>query len=190
MLTRLVSALVLAAAVSCAMAAPGFTTTTVNLRAGPDTDYPVLGVLPPGLPVEIEGCVGGWAWCDVTVDGDRGWIAGSFIEYEYDRRRVVLAQYGRHSDIPIVSFSLGSYWDTYYRGHYDWYRDRDRWAGWHRGYAPPAVYHVAPRYYGGYGYRHDDRRYDRHDRDWRDHDGRGRDWHDRDHDGRRDHDHH
>jgi uncharacterized protein YraI len=208
MSTRTAFALVLLLAAPAAFAEPGYTTTTVNLRAGPDTDYPVLGVLPPGLPVEIEGCVDGWSWCDVSVDGDRGWIAGSFLEYEYDQRRVVLSRYGRHSDIPIVTFSLGSYWDTHYRGHYDWYRDRARWANWHHGYAPPAVYHVAPRYYGGRAYHHgDDRRYDRHDehrydrRDGRydghdrghgrdrdgDHDGHRDDHRDRDHDGHRDH---
>ena len=86
-----------------AFAAPGYTTATVSLRAGPDTDYPRIGVLPPGLEVSIEGCIDGWSWCDVIVDGDRGWVAGAFLQYEYERRRVIVHDYGPRLGIPIVT---------------------------------------------------------------------------------------
>ena len=161
-------------AANAAFAAPGFTTTTVNLRAGPDTDYPSIGVLPPGLEVSIEGCIEGWSWCDVTVDGDRGWVAGDFLQYEYESRRVYVREYGPRVGIPFVTFSLGNYWNTYY-GHrnYVWYNDRDRWSHWSHGRPAPAIYHYSPRVYsrtvyvdhGGRNdhYDHNDRRYDHYD---------------------------
>ncbi|TAM18000.1 MAG: hypothetical protein EPN68_14945, partial [Rhodanobacter sp.] len=63
------------------LAADGYTTGNVNLRAGPDTSYPRLDTLPAGAPVDIQGCTSGWEWCDVVFQGERGWVAGNFIQY-------------------------------------------------------------------------------------------------------------
>jgi len=207
-------ALLLAA--NLAFADPGYTTSTVNLRAGPDTDYPSIGVLPPGLEVSIEGCIDGWAWCDVIVDGDRGWVAGDFLQYEYESRRVLVRDYGSRAGIPIVTFALGTYWDRYYHdSRYTWYGDRDRWSHWSHGRPAPAVYHYSPRVYsrtvyidhGGrndhydrndhrndhYDRGHDDHRNDHYDRghdDHRnDHNDRGHDDHRNDHNDRGHDDH-
>lgn len=40
-----------------AQAAPGFVTANVNHRTGPDTDFPTMGVIPEGTPVNIRGCL-------------------------------------------------------------------------------------------------------------------------------------
>jgi len=45
-----------------AVAADGFVTGNVNLRAGPATDYPRIALLRAGTPVSIQGCVDGWTW--------------------------------------------------------------------------------------------------------------------------------
>lgn len=156
-----------------AQAYDGYVVANVNLRAGPDVDYPPLLVLPAGAQVSIQGCVDGWGWCDVIAGPERGWVAGTFIEQGYDGGRVVVTDYGARIGIPIVAFTIGSYWDDHYR-HRAWYGERDRWSHRHAGYRSP------PRPHGyvdaGHGHdrgdRHDSRRGhdDRHDK----HRGRGR----------------
>ena len=51
-----------------------YTTKTVNLRAGPSRDYELVAQVPAGVPVEVNGCVDDWTWCDVSLEGDRGWV--------------------------------------------------------------------------------------------------------------------
>ncbi len=52
-----------------AFAYDGFVTGNMNLRAGPDIDYPAVTLVPVGAPVSIQGCTDGWEWCDV-IYGD------------------------------------------------------------------------------------------------------------------------
>ncbi len=109
-----------------ARAADAYLTGNVNLRAGPDPSYPLIDQIPAGTEVDVQGCTDGWEWCDVIVYGDRGWVAGNFIEYEYQDGPVLLPAYGAQIGIPIVTFVIGNYWDHYYRDR-PFYRDRDRW---------------------------------------------------------------
>ncbi|GAB2558431.1 SH3 domain-containing protein [Rhodanobacter koreensis] len=111
-----------------AQAADGYVTGNVNLRAGPDPSYPLVDQLPAGTEVDVQGCTDGWEWCDVinANDGSRGWIAGNFIQYEYQDQPVLLPEYGAQIGIPIVAFTIGAYWDNYYRGR-PFYRERESW---------------------------------------------------------------
>jgi len=109
-----------------AQEADAYVTGNVNLRAGPDPDYPLIEQIPAGTEISVQGCTDGWEWCDVIVYGNRGWIAGNFIEYEYQDRPVLLPEYGAEIGIPIVTFVIGNYWDHYYRSR-PFYRERDRW---------------------------------------------------------------
>ena len=131
------TALLLAAPVF-AHAADGFATANVNLRAGPDTSYPLIATIPVGTQLAIQGCTDGWEWCDVVAFGNRGWIAGNYLQYNYQNQRVLVPAYGAQIGIPIVSFVIGSYWDSYYRKR-PFYRDRSRW------YARPVPHRPPPR---------------------------------------------
>ena len=121
-----------------AQSADGYVTGNVNLRAGPDPSYPLVDQLPAGTAVDVQGCTDGWQWCDVinANDGSRGWIAGNFIQYEYQDQPVLLPTYGAQIGIPIVSFVIGSYWDNYYRGR-PFYRDRATWYSRPMPHRPP-----------------------------------------------------
>ena len=111
-----------------ASAHEAWTTRQTNVRAGPDQTYPVVGVLAPGYPVEVVGCVNDYSWCDVLFANNRGWIQSRRLQYAYQSRRVPLYDYRASIGLPIITFSLLNYWDDHYRTQ-SWYRDRPRWQG-------------------------------------------------------------
>ena len=110
-----------------AEAAEGFATANVNMRAGPSTQYPAVTVIPAGESVEIHGCLADVPWCDVEFYNGRGWVAGRYVQALYQQRRVYVdPQYYRPLGIPTVVFSVGNYWDRYYRDR-SFYGQRERW---------------------------------------------------------------
>jgi uncharacterized protein YraI len=110
-----------------ASAAEAFVVADIGLQAGPDSEYPLIEELGAGTTVTVEGCIAGWTWCDVVVsNGDRGWVPGTFLEELYGGQRVVLIDYGPRIGIPVVSFSLGTYWDRHYHSR-PFYSQRGQW---------------------------------------------------------------
>ena len=133
-------AMVTAMGLAAANAAPGYSTANVNMRTGPDIDFPAVEVIPEGEPVNIRGCLDDESWCDVTWDGQRGWVYSEYLAFEQRGRYVSLPDVGLAAfSIPIVRFSAHDYWDRHYVGR-PWYKDRQRWyaykprprPGWHR----------------------------------------------------------
>ena len=139
------------------------TTQDVNMRAGPDVSYPRVAVLGGGVQVDVMGCVEGYQWCDVTVGPNRGWVAAGYLAYGaygYRNAPTVIAQGGPMLGIPLVSFSIAPYWDSYYRGR-PWWNNRGYWYDRERTWRPP--------YYANQG---PDRHYGRGN-DWRGYEDRG-----------------
>ncbi|MEM8663830.1 MAG: SH3 domain-containing protein, partial [Pseudomonadota bacterium] len=64
-------------AMSAALAAPALTTADVNFRTGAGTQFQSLGVLRAGTEVDIVSCDEAAGWCEVTVDGNDGFISGN-----------------------------------------------------------------------------------------------------------------
>jgi len=143
-----------------AFGSDGYVTGNVNLRAGPDSSYPRVAMLGAGTSVVIEGCVDGWSWCDVSTNNHRGWVAGSFLQEEYQGRRVLIPEYGVQIGIPVVSFVFGTYWDNNYRNR-SWYGHRERWSHIRPQYRPIASHgnwrdnrHDNSESHSSYGPRH------------------------------------
>jgi len=123
---------------AASQAQTAYTNRIVNMRAGPSRDYPVVDQIQPGEAVEINGCLDDWTWCDVSIGDDRGWVYARSLESPYRNRRVVIYGNGPLFGFPIVGFSVGPYWDTYYRGR-PWYSRRSYWAG-----RPPSANWAGP----------------------------------------------
>jgi uncharacterized protein YraI len=127
---------------TAAEAAPGYATANVNMRTGPDTEFPSVGVIPEGASVFVEGCLRDESWCDVRWEGNRGWVYSEYLGFDYRGEVAPLPDLGLAAvRVPIIVFRAGDYWKRYYVGR-PWYKDRQRWvafkprprADWH---APP-----------------------------------------------------
>ncbi|SCB57983.1 Uncharacterized conserved protein YraI [Rhizobium aethiopicum] len=169
LIVKIAATALLVLAPAIAQAAEGYSTANVNMRAGPSTRYPAVAVIPAGSSVEIRGCLSNVNWCDVEFYGGRGWVSGQYVQAVYEQRRVYVGpRYYRPLGIPMVTFSVGNYWDRYYRNR-DFYRERDRWS---RG---------PDYYYRDRDYRDRDRLREYRDRDRvREYRDRDRDWRDDD----------
>lgn len=117
----------LLASLGLASAQDAYTTRPMNLRAGPNREYPLVAQLDAGAPLDVHGCLDDWSWCDVSFEDDRGWIYAGGVSFVYQGQRVPLYSYGPHLGLPIIAFSLTAYWGNYYRGR-PWYAQRDTWS--------------------------------------------------------------
>jgi uncharacterized protein YraI len=106
----------------------GYPVTNVNLRAGPNTDFPVIVTVPNRAWISILGCLADYGWCDVFFEGNRGWMRSIYLAGWYQGYYYPLRDYAPQLGYPVVTFDIGTYWDAYYRGR-PFYADRARWGG-------------------------------------------------------------
>lgn len=109
-------------------AAPnGYPVTNVNLRAGPGTDYPVIVTVQGRAPIAILGCLADYGWCDVIFQNARGWMRSIYLAGFYQGYYYPLRDYAPRLGYRVVSFDIGTYWDSYYRDR-PFYGERPRWS--------------------------------------------------------------
>jgi uncharacterized protein YraI len=130
---------------AAALAQQAQTMRTANVRAGPAAEFPLVATLAPGTPVNVDGCVADYAWCDVDFGGGRGWVRAASLQSYYQNRVVPLYGYGASIGLPIITFSLNDYWGRHYRGR-PFYRDYGRWEQrWHANNDYRRYEHAQPR---------------------------------------------
>jgi uncharacterized protein YraI len=143
-----VSAMLIAAAAPVAAGAhTAYIASGGSLLAGPGASYPQVADVSGGEPVQVYGCIAGYAWCDVSFQGYRGWFDGRLLTYPYGGIRVALVAMGGEVAIPVESFSLQDYWDRFYRDR-SFYRDRARWIALQSSGAAPDRVHGPAREHG------------------------------------------
>lgn len=121
-----------------AVASYAFTSQDVNVRAGPDREYPLVAWLPVGSVVELMSCTMDFRWCDVRWEGGRGYVYAGFLGHVYGDGWVVVRDAGPYLGLPVMGFNVQYYWTT-------WYWDRPwypQWPAWsarppHRPHPPP-----------------------------------------------------
>ncbi|MCC6868144.1 MAG: SH3 domain-containing protein [Burkholderiales bacterium] len=130
-LLSLLRTFAVAASLSLSIAATAqnaFTTEAVNMRAGPDRSFPLVAWLPAGTWVQIFGCLDGWRWCDVAWGPQRGWVWSQHLATSFQNQPWPIFQGGPMLGIPLVTFSIVTYWDSFYR-HRPWWDNRNYWFG-------------------------------------------------------------
>ncbi|MFO1413916.1 MAG: SH3 domain-containing protein [Burkholderiales bacterium] len=126
-----------------AAAQTAVTTSAVNVRAGPDRSFPLVTWLRGGTPVTVMGCLDGWRWCDVIAGRDRGWVHASYLAFPWGGSTVTILNGGPTLGLPLVTFSVGSYWGAHYRGR-PWFPNQRYWdSRWQR-HPPPPVWRPPP----------------------------------------------
>lgn len=104
----------------------GYTIRQSAMRAGPDRDYPRVRLIPASRSVDVFGCLNDWSWCDVGYRGDRGWVQGRWLSADYQGRRRAFPQAAPYLGIVVLSFVIGDYWNSNYRGR-TFYSQRPQW---------------------------------------------------------------
>lgn len=133
----LVSCIVAPALMGQAWAYPAVTIGIVNLRAGPDRQFPVVRVIPEQQTVDVKGCESDYQWCDVLVENQRGWVKADYLSSTFQETEINVAEKGVSIGLPIVAFALGAYWADHYFDR-PWYRHSHNWNHWHYHPRPPA----------------------------------------------------
>jgi uncharacterized protein YraI len=64
---------------AAALAVPGSVSTDLQLRSGPGTNYGVITTIPAGAPINIDNCLDGLNWCQVTYGGQTGYSYARYL---------------------------------------------------------------------------------------------------------------
>ncbi|PLP56822.1 hypothetical protein CYK37_23745 [Mesorhizobium loti] len=74
----------------------------LNMRAGPGSRYPVVGVLAAGQTAVLDGCLQGSKWCAVGNAGNQAWVNSDYVTSEFSGGRVVLAERPVDSGVTVI----------------------------------------------------------------------------------------
>lgn len=86
-----------------ALAISGYSTAHLNLRSGPGTQYPVIGVMDYNVRSEITGCLADYSWCAVNVAGLSGWASAEYLVVDEGGSILGVQAQGSATGIPIVA---------------------------------------------------------------------------------------
>ena len=85
-----------------AFAISGYSTSHLNLRTGPGTQYPIAGVMETNVRSEITGCLADYSWCSITVAGLTGWASAEYLVVDEGGSILQVDEQGAATGIPVV----------------------------------------------------------------------------------------
>jgi uncharacterized protein YraI len=62
----------------------GTATTDLNVRSGPDPQFPVIGMIRENRRATVVGCIEGSRWCQVDMGGQTGWAYSQYLRLSGD----------------------------------------------------------------------------------------------------------
>ncbi len=104
-MTTAIIALVTAGAASAETAAKA--TTDLNLRMGPGPNYEIVTVIPGDGSVAVDGCIAESNWCQVSYDGQAGWVFGDYLLADVGGEMKVVTMEREVVQVPTVEYQEG-----------------------------------------------------------------------------------
>ncbi|MZR12429.1 DUF1236 domain-containing protein [Maritimibacter sp. DP07] len=87
-------------------------TTDLNLRMGPGPKYKIVDVIPAEGMVDLNGCVAGGGWCEVTFEGETGWAYSTYLQVEEkpvaEIETVEVVEYDANADAEEAALATGA----------------------------------------------------------------------------------
>lgn len=77
-------------------------TADLNVRAGPGTEFEVVGVVGNRESVSIQGCLEGSKWC--ALSGSNGWVYSDYLAAEVAGSTVVITERPAELEVPTVAY--------------------------------------------------------------------------------------
>jgi uncharacterized protein YraI len=78
--------------------------TDLNVRAGPGTEFQVVGMLGAGQPVAIRGCMEASKWCVVDTGSGDGWVYSDYLVADVSGSQVVITERPAALAVPTVTY--------------------------------------------------------------------------------------
>lgn len=89
--------------ISVALADTSVTATTdLNLRAGPGSQYPVVGVIGAGQSTMVKGCVDQGKWCNVSTGTEDAWAYSDYLLMDANGTQIILTDRSPDAGIAVV----------------------------------------------------------------------------------------
>ena len=89
------------AGVSFAQAATATAVADLNIRSGPGPQYASVGFIANGESTDVNGCLQGSKWCQVSYDGVTGWSYSDYLTADLSGEAVMLTE--RYSDVGLAT---------------------------------------------------------------------------------------
>ena len=80
--------------------------TDLNVRSGPGSHYPVVGVIGANGQASVQGCQEGGNWCQVSYQGTEGWAHSRYLSTADASGDLIVAE--RDFGAPVRAQSNGA----------------------------------------------------------------------------------
>ncbi len=122
--SSIAAAVIVLGASIAAEARPVLVTADLNVRTGPGTQYPSVGVIRGGSTADVGRCFSGW--CEVVWGGLRGFSSQAYLD-GYGPPPAYVAPAPTYVAPPPVYYNPRPYYNPYYYNPYRPWRRHRNW---------------------------------------------------------------